>query len=42
MKTDVTEMQINVVAYVPKGSQTVQNTGDIQIVVEGMDFGWAF
>jgi hypothetical protein len=38
MQTDVTEIQINGVAYVPKGSQAVQFTGDTKIVV--LQRGW--
>lgn len=38
MKTDVTEMQINGVTYVPKGNQAQQFTGDIKIVV--LQRGW--
>lgn len=38
MKSEVSEIQINGVAYVPKGSEKVQYTGDIKIVV--LQRGW--
>lgn len=38
MKTDVSEIQINGVAYVPKGAEKVQYTGDVKIVV--LQRGW--
>lgn len=38
MKTDVSEIQINGVSYVPKGTDKVQYDGDIKIVV--LQRGW--
>jgi hypothetical protein len=38
MKKDVSEIQINGVAYVPKGSDKVQYDGDVKIVV--LQRGW--
>jgi hypothetical protein len=38
METSVSEIQINGVAYVPKGSERVQYNGDIKIVI--LQRGW--
>lgn len=38
MKVDANELQINGVAYIPKGSEKVQYTGDVKIVV--LQRGW--
>lgn len=38
MKTDVSEIQINGVAYILKGTEKVQYTGDVKIVV--LQRGW--
>lgn len=38
METNVSEIQINGVAYVPKGTDKVQHTGDVKIVV--LQRGW--
>jgi len=38
MKLDASEIEVNGVAYVPKGSAKVQYTGDVKIVV--LQRGW--
>ena len=38
MKLDASEIEVNGVKYIPKGSQKVQYTGDIKIVV--LQRGW--
>ena len=38
MKLDASEIEVNGVKYVPKGSAVVQHTGDIKIVV--LQRGW--
>lgn len=38
MKTDVSEIQINGVAYVPRGTEKVQYAGEIKIVI--LQRGW--
>ncbi len=38
MKTDASEIEVNGVAYVPKGSAKIQYDGDVKIVV--LQRGW--
>lgn len=38
MKLDASEIEVNGVAYVPKGSAKVQNSGDIKIII--LQRGW--